>query len=110
MIVSCRLSEKNRSHIDPGIQWPAMVTAIVAAAPISDASRIFPRRNLYIYRPTNSAIGIVQAIVNVPHELPGTANTAPAGNVTRPSTAVNDSDAGTDIWNDSGRSDFGPFL
>src|SRR3954471_8944854 len=29
-----------------------------------------------MYRPTSSAIGIVQAIVNVPQELPGTRRTA----------------------------------
>ena len=33
------------------------------------------RADPYMYKPTNSAIGIVQAIVNVPHELPGTSRT-----------------------------------
>ena len=37
-----------------------------------------------MYQPTNSAIGIVQAIVNVPHELPGTSRLAPSGR-TKPS-------------------------
>ncbi len=32
-----------------------------------------------MYQPTKSAIGIVQAIVNVPHELPGTSRLAPSG-------------------------------
>ena len=32
-----------------------------------------------MYQPTNSAIGIVQAIVNVPHELPGTSRSAFCG-------------------------------
>jgi hypothetical protein len=39
-----------------------------------------PGRILYIHKPTSSAIGIVQAIVKVPHELPGTRRTASAGN------------------------------
>ena len=46
---------------------------------MSDASRIFPLRKRYMYQPTKSAIGIVQAIVNVPHELPGTSRTASSG-------------------------------
>ena len=32
-----------------------------------------------MYKPTKSAIGIVQAIVNVPHELPGTSISRPGG-------------------------------
>ena len=44
-----------------------------------DASTVRPGRILYMYRPTNSAIGIVQAMVNVPHDEPGTSRTAPAG-------------------------------
>ena len=32
-----------------------------------------------MYQPTNSAIGIVQAMVNVPHELPGTSRLASSG-------------------------------
>ena len=36
-----------------------------------------------MYQPTNSAIGIVQAIVNVPHELPGTSRRVFSGK-TRP--------------------------
>ena len=47
------------------------MAANVAAAPISDASTTRPLRILYMYKPINSAIGTVQAIVNVPHELPG---------------------------------------
>ena len=46
---------------------------------MSDASTTFPLRNRYMYQPTNSAIGIVQAIVNVPHELPGTSRRAFSG-------------------------------
>ena len=82
-IVASRDSEKYGSSAEPGIQFPATVAANVAAAPISDASTTCPLRSLYMYRPINSAIGTVQAIVNVPHELPGTACFAPAGSVTR---------------------------
>ena len=32
-----------------------------------------------MYQPTKSAIGIVQAIVNVPHELPGTSRSRVLG-------------------------------
>ncbi len=35
-----------------------------------------------MYSPTNRAIGMVQAMVNVPHELPGTTCTQPAGSST----------------------------
>ncbi len=35
---------------------------------MSDASTTFPLRMRYMHRPTNSAIGIVQAMVNVPHD------------------------------------------
>ena len=48
-----------------------------------DASITRPGRILYMYRPTNSAIGIVQAMVNVPQEEPGTRRTAPAGRAAR---------------------------
>lgn len=58
---------------------PATVTASVAAAPMREASKIFPRRSLYMYKPTNNAMGIVQAIVKVPQELPGTACLMPEG-------------------------------
>ena len=58
---------------------PAKVAASTAAAPRSDASRILPLRKRYMYQPTKSAIGIVQAIVNVPHELPGTSRRAFSG-------------------------------
>src|SRR6478736_1759041 len=89
MIVSSREREKNFSSGEPGIQWPAIVTPIVAAAPISEASRILPLRSLYMYSPTKSAIGIVQAIVNVPQELPGTSCVTPAGSVSLRSDSAN---------------------
>ena len=81
-IVSSRDSEKYGSSAEPGIQLPAAVAASVAAAPISDASTTCPLRILYMYRPIKSAIGTVQAIVNVPQELPATNCFAPAGSVT----------------------------
>ena len=40
---------------------------------MAEASTTRPLRSLYMYSPIASAIGTVQAIVNVPHELPGTA-------------------------------------
>jgi hypothetical protein len=68
-----------------------------------EASTTFPFRNRYMYQPTSSAIGIVQAIVNVPQELPGTSRLAPAG-MTRPSPSgldFKDSRAGIARSNDS---------
>src|SRR3954463_8405873 len=56
----------------PGMYAPATVAARTPTAPSSDASTTFPLRNRYMYQPTSNAIGIVQAIVNVPHELPRT--------------------------------------
>src|SRR5262245_38323250 len=55
-----------------GIQLPAIVAASTSAAPISDASTTLPLRILYMYRATKSAIGIVQAMLNMPHDEPGT--------------------------------------
>ncbi len=46
-----------------------------------EASTTCPLRSTYMYQPTNKAIGTVQAMVNVPHELPATACMAPAGSV-----------------------------
>src|SRR4051794_8829878 len=75
-------------HADKLNQWPtswlathppAKVATSVRAAPMIDASITRPGRILYMYRPMNRAIGIVQAMVNVPHEEPGTRRTAPAG-------------------------------
>jgi hypothetical protein len=40
-----------------------------------------------MYKPTKSAMGIVQAIVNVPHELPGTRRTEPLGKAYRSNPA-----------------------
>src|SRR5438270_827852 len=48
---------------------------------MTDASTTWPGRILYMYSPTNSAIGMVQAIVNVPHGLPGIARTPSLGKV-----------------------------
>ena len=52
---------------------------------MTDASTTRPLRILYMYSPTNSAIGIVQAMVNVPHELPGIACRTPSGSRMTPS-------------------------
>src|SRR5436309_699302 len=68
-----------------GIQLPATVAARTSAAPISDASTTRPLRMRYMYKPTNSAIGIVQAMVNVPHELPAMINRVLSGKVMTPS-------------------------
>ncbi len=68
-----RVNWKYGSSAEPGIQLPATVAASTAAAPIAEASTTRPLRILYIYNPTTSAIGTVQAMVNVPHELPATA-------------------------------------
>src|SRR3954452_24109075 len=86
-IVAFRDSENHGSSPDPGIKTPANVAASTAAAPITDASTVFPGRNLDMYQPTNSAIGIVQAIVNVPQELPGTSRLASFGRTQPPAFA-----------------------
>src|SRR5262245_7121251 len=82
-VVCPLVSEKNGSSGDPGIQLPTTVAISTPPAPISDASMTRPLRILYMYRPTNRAIGMVQKIVNVPHDDPGTGSTVPAGRVTR---------------------------
>ena len=71
---------------------------------MSDASTTFPLRNRYMYQPTNSAIGIVQAIVNVPHELPGTSRRASSGRTQPCAVGVRpqrSSRGGTASWNGS---------
>src|SRR3954453_11370373 len=78
-MVALREGEKYGSRAQPRPQAPAPVAASTPAAPTTEASTIFPLRNRLMYQPTNSAIGIVQAIVNVPHELPGTRRRAVAG-------------------------------
>src|SRR5262245_36419798 len=89
MITPSRESEKYCSSAEPGIQFPATVTPVGAAAPHSEASTTRPLRSLYMYRPTSSAMGIVQAMVNAPQELPGTSCTTPEGSVSLPSATVN---------------------
>src|SRR5678810_820984 len=56
------------------------VAANVSTPPTIDASTTCPGRILYIHNPTSSAMGIVHAMVNIPHEEPGTRRTAPSGN------------------------------
>src|SRR3954453_8366256 len=83
-MVALREGEKYGSRAQPRPQAPAPVAASTPAAPTSDASTTFPLRNRYMYQPTNRAIGIVQAIVNVPQELPGTSRLAPSGRTKPP--------------------------
>ena len=73
------MSEKYRSSGEPGIQLPGDDGRERQHA--ADERRLddAPLRMRYIHRPTNRAIGIVQAMVNVPQELPGTTWTHPAG-------------------------------
>src|SRR6476469_438013 len=70
-------SEKNGSSGEPCTQLPATVAKRTPTAPMADASTTRPLRNLYIQKLTKSAIGIVQAMVKVPHELPGSTWTLP---------------------------------
>src|SRR4051794_7816876 len=72
----------------PGTMPPTKVAAKVRAPPIRDASSTLPGRSLYIHNPTRSAMGIVQAIVNVPHELPGTTRIALGGSANSAFVAV----------------------
>src|SRR5262249_42977972 len=99
------VSEKKGSSAEPGTQLPTTTAPSVARAPSSDASTTAPLRILYMYRPTNSAMGMVQAMVKVPQELPGTTWTQPGGNVTAPFApgARGPASAGRRTWNDSGR-------
>src|SRR4051794_41859378 len=66
---------------------------------MSDASTTRPFRILYMYRPTNSAIGMVQAMVNVPQDEPGTSRTAPAVSLVESLAQVSGDALFT--WNDS---------
>ena len=79
MVCSLRQARRSRSSGEPGIQAPATVAASTAAAPIKDASTTRPLRSRYMYQPTNKAIGIVHAIVNMPQELPGITNSLFSG-------------------------------
>src|SRR5690348_13225257 len=90
--VCSRVRENNHSTDDPGTQCPTTTAASTRAPPITDASATRPGRMRYIHRPTNRAIGTVQAMVNVPHELPGTICLDPAGRV----NVVSDSTRATD--------------
>src|SRR5579883_1176675 len=78
-MVPSREREKYGSSREPGTQFPATTAARISAPPMSDASTTRPGRRRYMYSPTRSATGIVQAMVNVPQELPGTSWTEPAG-------------------------------
>src|SRR5262245_22112863 len=109
-IVPSRESENQSAKGEPGIQLPATVTPIVAAAPISDASTTRPLRKRYMYSPTRSAIGTVQAIVNVPQELPGTACETPPGNVIFPFAAANAGTAASAGWASFARDSVKPSL
>src|SRR5713226_4053134 len=75
-------SENIEANCEPGIQLPTITAARTARTPISVASPILPLRIRYIQRPMKSPMGMVQAIVKVPQELPGTNSRAPFGKVT----------------------------
>src|SRR5262249_9798205 len=97
-------SEKYPSHGEPGIQLPTTTAASVKAAPISDASTVFPGRRRYMYQPTNRAMGMVQAMVKTPHEEPGTSCTLLGGMTSTLSAAgVRGVSAGTCTEKPSGR-------
>jgi hypothetical protein len=85
------LWESEKSGPRVGLSWtyfPAQVQARTAAPPMSDASTMCPFRITYIQSPTNRAMGMVQAMVKVPHELPRIRRTEPAGSGnSRPSGA-----------------------
>src|SRR3954453_2273029 len=101
-MVALREGEKYGSRAQPRPQAPAPVAASTPAAPTTEASTTFPLRNRYMYQPTNSAIGIVQAMVNVPHELPGTSRLASLGRVQPPpGLPLSAEPAGTASRNDS---------
>src|SRR5262245_13342741 len=110
--VASLFSEKMpRRTAESATQRPATVAASTPAAPINDASTTRPLRILYIYRPTNKAMGIVQAIVNVPQELPGTSSTASAGSaIVHFASGASGCcvDVGTLRTKDSGRMVFAP--
>src|ERR1019366_2007037 len=97
---------------------PATVATSTPTGPMADASTTRPLRKRYIQKLTNSAIGIVQAMVKVPQELPGMTCTQPSPNVTFPSCDVGSAESGGHkgkvrtyvfrIRKDSGRSAAGP--
>ena len=58
--------EANR---EPGIYRPKITAIVRRVTPMMVASTVFPFRNLNIHIPINKAIGMVEAMVNVPQEL-----------------------------------------
>ena len=83
---------------------PRIVAPMTPAAPISDASVTRPGRMRYIHRLTSSAIGIVQAMVNVPQALPGMICCVFSGSVTVPLSTRSGPDVmATRTLNASGR-------
>ena len=80
-MVWSRVSENHAAIADRDTGSPTTTAASVSTPPMSDASTTFPGRTRYIHSPTSRAIGMVAAMVNVPHELPGITCTLPAGRV-----------------------------
>src|SRR5262249_46523361 len=76
-------NEKYGSRNEPGTRLPATVAPRTPIPPMIEASATLPLRILYIHRPTNSAMGIVQAMVKVPQELPGMSWTVFSGTTNR---------------------------
>src|SRR6266478_2969756 len=105
MIVWFFVREKNGSSTEPGIQLPTMTAARTATTPNADAWAMPPPfRTLVMYHPMARPIGIVQAIVKVPHELPGTSSNDPGGrSIALVSSAFADHSAGVSIKNASDR-------
>ena len=69
MMIPSRERVNHGARKEPGIRLPITTLATTPMTPMMLASAIFPGRIRYIQSPTNSAIGIVMAIVNVPHGL-----------------------------------------
>src|SRR3989442_862015 len=91
--------------MEPGIQLPMMTAATTATTPNAEAAATPPPlRTLVMYHPMTRPIGIVQAMVKVPQELPGTSSCDPAGSsIALVSLAWADHSAGVSIKNASDR-------
>src|SRR2546423_217737 len=91
-IVTCWAERKNQAPNEVFCTHPPRnVAPSVSAPPMIDASTMRPGRILYMYNPTNSAMGIVQAIVKVPQLLPGVTRAASGASATAPlGLAAND--------------------